>query len=139
MLASIRAGLFILLLVTASVIDVRRHIVPYSLCLLILLVGLLRFDPAGLWGVLAALPLLAACVMTGGKGLGSGDVVLTAAVGAALGLSRTLIGLWLGLVALLLAYALRKAAYRSRGDALPPGPWPLVPFLSTGFIIAFFI
>ena len=88
--STLQAVLFFCLLLAASVWDLRKRIIPDSLCLLIALTGLINFSPVRLWGVLAALPLLIAALIRP-ECMGGGDIKLTAAAGFVLGFWR---GIW---------------------------------------------
>ena len=135
-----QAVFFIALLATASVFDIRKKIIPDSICALIALAGLICFSPVRLFGILAALPLLIAALCKQG-GIGGGDIKLTAASGLVLGFMPGIAGLTIGLAAMLLFYAgseiarwLRKGEKKSGRASLP-----LAPFLSIGFLIVYFI
>ena len=78
--STLQAVLFFCLLLAASVWDLRKRIIPDSICLLIALTGLIDFSPVNLLGVLAALPLLLAALYKP-EGIGGGDIKLTAAAG----------------------------------------------------------
>ena len=82
--STLQAVLFFCLLLAASVWDLRKRIIPDSICLLIALTGLIDFSPVNLLGVLAALPLLLAALYKP-EGIGGGDIKLTAAAGMVLG------------------------------------------------------
>ena len=135
-----QAVFFIALLAAASVFDIRKRIIPDSICALTALAGLICFSPARLFGILAALPLLIAALCKQG-GIGGGDIKLTAASGIVLGFEGGIAGLAIGLAAMLLFYAggqiarwLRKGERKSGRASLP-----LAPFLSIGFLIVYFI
>ena len=69
--STLQAVLFFCLLLAASVWDLRKRIIPDSICLFIALTGLINFSPVRLWGVLAALPLLIAALCKP-EGIGGG-------------------------------------------------------------------
>lgn len=132
----LQGGLFIVLLLAASIFDIKKRIIPDAICLLIALTGLIGFEPVRLFGILAALPLLLAALLWGG--MGGGDIKLMASSGLILGFQRGLAAMMIGLTAMLLFYffytivqGLRK---RERQKA-----FPLVPFLSVGCIAAYFM
>lgn len=136
----IQAVFFIALLAAASVFDIRKRIIPDSICALVALTGLIAFSPVRLFGILAALPLLIAALCKQGD-IGGADIKLTAACGFVLGFTAGVSGLCIGLAAMLLFYAgsriagrLRKAQKKSDRASLP-----LAPFLSIGFLIVYFI
>lgn len=132
------AVLFSCLLITASLWDIRKRIIPDSLCVLIALTGLLTFTPGKLLGLLLALPLFIAALMKEG-GMGGGDIKLTAASGFVLGLPTASVGLILGMMAALLFYLplhFIPKLKKSKGQAVHQTALPLVPFLTIGFIAA---
>lgn len=131
-----QGGLFIALLLTASIFDIKKRIIPDAICLFIALTGLIGFEPVKLFGILAALPILLAALLWGG--MGGGDIKLTAAAGFILGFQRGLAAMVISLTTMLLFYffysivqGLRK---RERQKA-----FPLAPFLSVGCIAAYFM
>ena len=131
-----QAVLFSFLLMAASVWDLRKRIIPDSICLLIALTGLIDFSPVNLLGVLAALPLLLAALYKP-EGIGGGDIKLTAAAGMVLGFGGCTAGLLLGLTASLFFYLIEQIIRRLR--KLEPrkasqASLPLAPFLSLGFL-----
>lgn len=80
----LQGGLFIALLLTASLWDLRRRIIPDTICVFIALTGLFIFEPTKLSGVFTAVPLLFAALIC--DGMGGGDIKLMAAAGLVLGL-----------------------------------------------------
>jgi leader peptidase (prepilin peptidase)/N-methyltransferase len=83
-----------------------------------------------------ALPFLLAFIVTKGKALGFGDVLMYMAVGAFLGLEQGLavlfISVWLGGVTGLVLHFLSKKKYTMK-SALP-----FVPFITLAFVIVLF-
>lgn len=136
-----QASLFCCLLLTASVWDIRKRIVPDTLCALIFCTGLLAYTPDKLSGILLALPLLIAALIKEG-GMGGGDVKLVASAGFVLGLPAGTVGLILGLTAVLgydlLCKGIRKLK-KSKAPVAGERVLPLAPFLSAGFIAAYFM
>ena len=124
-----QAVLFLCLLLAASVWDLRKRIIPDSICLLIALTGLMDFSPVRLWGVLAAL-----CKP---EGIGGGDIKLTAAAGMVLGFGGCTSGLLLGLTASLFFYLIEQIVRRLRKlepQKASQASLPMAPFLSLGFL-----
>ena len=133
-----QAVLFSCLLLAVSVWDLRKRIIPDSLCILIALTGLLTFAPVKLLGILLGLPLLIAALIKEG-GVGGGDIKLTAASGFVLGLPLGCAGLVLGLTAAVLwhlAIKVRRSLQAKSQPAAARTALPLAPFLSIGFIAA---
>lgn len=135
------AVLFSCLLLAASLWDVRKRVIPDTICAAIALAGLLTFTPGKLAGILLGLPLLIAALVKEG-GMGGGDVKLAAASGLVLGLPAGCAGLVLGLSAVLVWHFAARGLRRLRGRPVPPvdaAALPLAPFLSAGFIAATFL
>lgn len=134
--STLQAVLFFCLLLAASVWDLRKRIIPDSICLLIALTGLITFSPVNLLGILAALPLLIAALCKP-EGIGGGDIKLTAAAGTVMGFGGCTAGLLLGLTASLFFYLISQLIRRHR--RLEPQKasqvaLPMAPFLSLGFL-----
>jgi leader peptidase (prepilin peptidase)/N-methyltransferase len=124
--------LFVGSLMAASVSDLKSRTIPYSACILLTLAGLLSFSPANLFGLILAVPFFLASGF--GRG-GAGDTMLVAASSLTLGFYPGLAGMVLAMVLLLTFAGLDRL--RRRGTA--PASYPLAPFLSIGFIAAYFI
>ena len=136
MLVLLKGGIFAALLFISSVTDIRKRIIPNTACLLIACTGFFLFEPVKLFGMLISLPFLFAALL--GKGIGGGDVKLTAAAGLVLGIAKGTAAVIIGLAALLFFYIgcfiVQKIRGRDCVKALP-----LAPFLSLGCIAAYFI
>lgn len=133
--------LFSCLLLTASLWDIRKRIIPDTICVLIALAGLLMFEPKNLMGALLGLPLLIAALLSEG-GMGGGDVKLVAACGFARGLPEGCVGLFLGLSAALVWSGLANGILRAKRIPIKSAKafaLPMAPFLSLGFIAAFIL
>lgn len=131
-----QAMLFSSLLMAASVWDLRKRIIPDSICLLIALAGLIDFSPAKFLGILAVLPLLIAALYRPG-GIGGGDIKITAAAGIVLGFWGCMVGLTLGLMASLFFYLSSQIIRRLRKlepQKAAQASLPMAPFLSLGFL-----
>lgn len=131
-----KGGIFIVLLLAASLIDIRKRIIPDILCLAIALTGFILFEPVKLLGILVALPLLLAALLWGG--MGGGDIKFMAAAGIVLGIRGGMTAMVMGLAALLLFYAFHAIVQKLRGRECPKA-YPLAPFLSIGCIVIYFM
>lgn len=80
------SALFSCLLIVASVWDIRKRIIPDTICIAIAVVDLFNFYSCKLLGVLITLPFLIAALIKEGS-MGGGDIKLLAVSGFALGLS----------------------------------------------------
>jgi len=137
----IQAVFFITLLLLASAIDIKRRIIPNIICALVALTGLIHFSPVKAFGILAALPLLIAA-MYEQNSIGGGDIKLTAACGLVLGIEGGIAGLIIGLAAMLLFYAGMKmigVLIKDKSRKKDKAALPMAPFLSIGFIAAYFL
>ena len=142
LLKILQAAFFIALLLAAAVVDLKTRAIPDGLCLAVAFTALPGITPLRLLGVLAALPLLLAACCGERQGIGGGDIKLTAAAGLALGFSRGVLGVLLGITAILLFYAawrLARLARRRRPTAMSKTALPMAPFLALGFIIVYFL
>ncbi len=136
--AALAAG-FCAVLVVLSVIDANERIVPNRIVLpasAVALVAQTAIDPSPAWlaWALIASGSLFLVVLAHPKGLGMGDVKLALLLGAVLGSSVT-VALMLGLFAALVPAAVLVS--RHGASARKMGV-PLVPFLSSGAVVALF-
>ena len=120
-------GLFSLLLV-AAVIDWREFIIPNGINLAIFLLGVARLatDPRNwllyLVGMAAvSLVFLLLHILTGGNGLGMGDVKLVAAAGLLLGWPKMILAVLLGSLSGAVIHSIRMR--RGAGRKLAFGPY----------------
>lgn len=132
----VQGGLFAVLLLAASVFDIRKQIIPDSLCLGIAMTGLLDFEPVKLAGLLSSVLFLLAALLFGG--MGGGDIKLMAAVGLVLGFSKSIAAAVIGLAALLVFHAGNIIIQKPCGRDAPKS-YPLAPFLSLGCLAAYFL
>ena len=129
-LALIQTVLLAVLLLAAAWIDYREHIIPDILNLWIALSALLCFRPANLWGLLAAVPFLVAAM---GGGMGGGDVKMVSACGLVLGFWDAMFGCLIGLFLMLCSCLVVSGGLRGKEAR------PMAPFLSAGFLAAYFL
>ncbi|MBO1695242.1 prepilin peptidase [[Clostridium] symbiosum] len=128
----IQAVVFIILLVAASVMDIKKRMVSDIVCLMVAFSSLLSFQTQNLWGILIALPFLLAAVTCGG--MGGGDIKLIAAAGLVLGMPAGIGATILGL-SLVLAYSIVFRIFKKEHiNAVP-----MIPFLSVGCIAGYFM
>ena len=132
----LQGGFFAALLGAASAWDIKKRIIPDSICLSVALTGLLTFEPIRLFGILAAVPFLLAALIW--DGMGGGDIKLMAAAGLVLGFSKSMAAAVIGLTALLVFHAIRYIRQKPRGRNAPKA-YPLAPFLSLGCLAAYFL
>lgn len=117
-------------LLFASVIDIKTHTVPDYLHFLILMVGLLRFEPLPALLGLAIVPLpFFIAALCKSNSIGGGDVKLMGACGFVLGVSAGFGAMLLGL----LMGVLCNATFNKEKK-----PFALVPYLAFGCFMACF-
>lgn len=137
----VQAGLFVLLLLAASVCDLRSREIPDWLQLAVAATALLCFSPQNLLGLLGALPyLVIALFFSGMNGIGGGDIKLAAATGVVLGLPTSLTMSLIGLTGFTIFATVYQALQRGgfTGEAETIG-FPVGPFLAFGAIAAYFM
>lgn len=132
----VQGGFFAALLLAVSVFDIRKKIIPDSLCLGIAMTGMFAFEPAKLAGLLASALFLLAALALGG--MGGGDIKLIAAAGLVLGFQKSMVAAILGLTALLVFHAGNTIIQRLCGRDAQKS-YPLAPFLSLSCIAAYFL
>jgi len=112
----LQGGFFAALLGAASAWDIKKRIIPDSICLGVALTGLLIFEPMKLFGILAAVPFLLAALVFGG--MGGGDIKLMAAAGLVLGLQKGIAAIIMGLTGMLAFHAICFIVQKLRGRML---------------------
>lgn len=131
----LQGGFFTALLITASVYDVRKRIIPDYICVGIALTALMTFSPEKLMGFGTAILLFGIALWMGG--IDGGDIKYTAAVGLVLGIHKSMAGIILGFAAMLLFHVIFTMIQKAcRGDVRKS--YPLAPFLSLGCLTAYF-
>lgn len=132
----LQGGLFISLLFAASLWDLQKRIIPDTICVFIALTGLFTFEPNRLLGVFAAVPFLLTALIW--DGMGGGDIKLMAAAGLVLGLQKSMAAMIIGLTAMLVFHTIYTLFQRLRGRDAPKA-YPLAPFLSLGYLAAYYM
>lgn len=131
--------LFSFLLLAASYTDIKRREIPDTVCVFLVLAGLMNFSYINLLGIFVALPLLIAAVLKENS-IGGGDIKLTASASIVLGFWKGIYGLIIGLSSLVLFYLLFVLISKIKKKQVAKNlSMPLAPFLGIGFIIMYFI
>jgi leader peptidase (prepilin peptidase)/N-methyltransferase len=125
--AAATGGLFAML-AAASVVDLRERRIPNVLTYSTIALALAGATVAGVLaqsaaGMFAAAGLMGVAYVAGRGRLGLGDVKLSAAAGAALGVAAVPVFLLAGTAAGAAAAAFELARRRDRSATLPYGPW----------------
>ena len=131
--------LFSFLILAASYTDIKRREISDTVCMLLVLAGLMNFSYINLLGIFVALPLLIAAVLKENS-IGGGDIKLTASASIVLGFWKGIYGLIIGLTLLILFYIiLRISSIIKKKQVAKNLSMPLAPFLGIGFLIMYFI
>ena len=125
------------ILIYASVSDIQTHEVKDFVSVLIFITGFIGVTlsdiPMMLFSGLAIGGVLLICAMVSGNRLGGADVKLSAACAFLLGFSKSIAGLVIGLfVSVIVNLIIQKQ------KKLKNQPFPLVPYLSIGFMLMYF-
>lgn len=125
------------ILLYASVSDIQTHEVKDFISVLIFITGFIDVTlsdiPMMLFSGLAIGGVLLICAMVSGNRLGGADVKLSAVCAFLLGFSKSIAGLVIGLfVSVIVNLIIQKQ------KKLKNQPFPLVPYLSIGFMLMYF-
>lgn len=125
------------ILLYASVSDIQTHEVKDFVSVLIFITGFIGVTlsdiPMMLFSGLAIGGVLLICAMVSRNRLGGADVKLSAACAFLLGFSKSIAGLVIGLfVSVIVNLIIQKQ------KKLKNQPFPLVPYLSIGFMLMYF-
>ncbi|MBQ8767905.1 MAG: prepilin peptidase [Clostridia bacterium] len=126
------------ILLYASVSDIQTHEVKDLISVLIFITGFIGVTlsdiPMMLFSGLAIGGVLLICAMVSGNRLGGADVKLSAACAFLLGFSKSIAGLVIGLFLAIICNIYFSHKNKTKGKA-----FPLVPYLSIGFMAMYFI
>lgn len=126
------------ILLYASVSDIQAHEVKDFISVLIFITGFIGVTlsdiPMMLFSGLAIGGVLLICAMVSGNRLGGADVKLSAACAFLLGFSKSIAGLVIGLFLAIICNIYFSHKNKTKGKA-----FPLVPYLSIGFMAMYFI
>lgn len=123
--------------IVISLIDIKLHLIPDALQMVIIVTALIYTYFWGQWGeysvlsgLVVALPILFIYLVTRGKGMGFGDVVLEIGLGIWLGAAKGLLGVYLGFlfgsifgIVLILMKKAGRRTHIAFGPFLLAGAW----------------
>jgi leader peptidase (prepilin peptidase)/N-methyltransferase len=138
---TLQAVLFSCLLIAAGGWDLKKRMIPDSICILIFLTGLINFSPVNLLGALLSLPFFLAAWIDE-KHMGGGDVKFIAAVCSVLGVNASI---WAFSLALPLPIGICIWKIAMNHLHRKKKPWnlhmemPLLPILAVGFLPAYIL
>ena len=129
-----------LILLYASLQDLSTHEADDFLWVMLVILSFVNFGDVGIgsmiFGAVAVfVPQMAIAMFTKKGGIGGADIKLSTAAALSLGFYGGVIGYCIGLIfAITVQLLSNKAKKRSKDE-----PFPLLPFLSTGLMIGYFI
>ena len=126
--------LFVILLLIASYVDIKKREIPNTICICIGIISLLNFH---VLGILSALPFLI-CAMINPKNIGGGDIKLAASVGLFLGFWSAIYGIIIALSITTLLHFFHKIYTKISRQEEKRVAVPLAPFLTIGFLIVMY-
>lgn len=133
----LKGVIFLQILLYASVSDIQTHEVKdfVSVCIFIAgFIGVTFSDvPEMLLSGMAIGGVLLLCAMASGNRLGGADVKLSAACAFLLGFQKSVAGLVIGLLVSVIANLIIQKRNKTKNQ-----PFPLVPYLSIGFMLMYF-
>ncbi len=133
----IKGIIFLQILLYASVSDIQTHEVKDFVSVLIFITGFIGVTlsdvPMMLFSGLAIGGVLLICAMVSGNRLGGADVKLSAACAFLLGFSKGATGLVIGLIVSVIINLIIQKHKKIKNQ-----PFPLVPYLSIGFMLMYF-
>ena len=138
-LETVKGFLLCLILLYASIADIDRHEVPDFIPVMIILTAFIGFDVSSLGSMLIGaavvfVPQLAVVILKPNR-YGGADIKISTAIAFLLGAEKGLFAIILGLVIAVIAMILH-----TRARKLPKStPFPIVPFLAIGGMLAYII
>ena len=135
----IKTLILFLLLLYASINDIRTHhvedVIPFLIGS-IALIGISLSDIPGMFlsAFIIALPMFCMALIKPGE-IGGADIKLTAACAFLLGIQKGLVFIVLGLFLAVICNLVLKKLYKDRYKE----PFALIPYLSIGCMIAYFM
>lgn len=133
-LGALKGIIFALILLYASVSDIQTHSVYDSVSVMILITGLISVGKSQIiFNLISALMVFAflfVCAIVSGNKFGGADVKLSAACVFLLGLQKGVAGLAIGLFLSIVSNMILKTKDKA---------FPLVPYLSIGFMTMYFM
>ena len=129
--------IFLQILLYASASDIQTHEVKDFVSVLIFITGFIGVTlsdiPMMILSALAIGGILLICAMVSGNRLGGADVKISAACAFLLGFQKSVAGLIIGLLVSVIANLIIQKRNKTKNQ-----PFPLVPYLSIGFMLMYF-
>lgn len=133
----VKGIIFLLVLLYAFVSDIQTHRVKDFASVMILITGFIGITvseiPKHLFDGLLIGGILFICAVASNNRIGGADVKMSAACSFLLGFQRGMAGLIIGLLSAIICNLILNRKSKIKGKA-----FPLVPYLSVGFMIMYF-
>lgn len=131
-----------LILLYASVQDLSTHEADDFLWVMLLMLAFVGIEAGGvrsmvLGGLVVFVPQMAIGIFSKKGGVGGADIKISTAAAVVLGFYGGVIGYMIGLVFAVVFQTIYNRIKKRSNQA--PAPFPLLPFLSTGLMIGYFI
>lgn len=136
-----QAVLFSCLMMVATVWDIRKRMIPDSICILIFLAGMINFSPESLWGALFSLPFFLVALIDKNQ-VGGGDIKFLAAACSVLGVHASVWGFALAIplpVGIWIFKILQNILRQQEKPRRVRLAVPLIPILTLGLLPAYFL
>lgn len=126
-----------LILLISSYSDIKRREVEDYLWVMVVITAFIGIEVAQipfaiLSAIIVSIPIILVNILCKGKTIGGADIKLTAACSIVIGVWGGLIGLMIGLTLSIIVNLIIQNKCKAKS-------FPLVPYLATGFMVAYFI
>lgn len=137
---TVKGIVFALILLYASVQDISTHEADEFLWVMLLILALVNIGEVGIVsvifdGLVVFVPQMAIVMFAKKGGIGGADIKISTAAALSLGFYGGVIGYMIGLVLAIVFQTIYNKVKKQSNQK----PFPLLPFLSTGLVIGYFI
>lgn len=137
---TVKGIVFALILLYASVQDISTHEADEFLWVMLLILALVNIGEVGIvsvifGGLVVFVPQMAIVMFAKKGGIGGADIKISTAAALSLGFYGGVIGYMIGLVLAIVFQTIYNKVKKQSNQK----PFPLLPFLSTGLVIGYFI
>ena len=124
----IKELLILIILLSATITDIRKQEVPIIYQVLLLCLILFFFNIENVWGVLVAIPFFIAAILT--DKIGGGDFKIIALLGILIGLKDAFWTVVIGCVVFIVSSLIIRMCKGEKKTM-----YPFIPSLTTGYIL----
>ena len=139
-LTTVKGMILCLILMYASLSDIRFHEVPNFVWAMIGILAFVGFEPEDLPSMLIGavavfVPQLAVSIIKPNRAIGGADIKISTALAFMLGAEKGIFSVIVGMLAAVIGVFIARKATKHRTDEA----FPLVPFLAAGAVLAFML